>query len=159
SLSTHEGGYTLRVTFEPGTDLDVAQVLVQNRVSLALPALPDLVQRAGVTVRKRSPEPLALVSLTSPDGRYDALYLGNYAATRVEAELARLPGVGDAGLFGHTESQVRVWLDRDRLAAMDVSPADVVTALRQQNVQVAAGAIGQPPVPNGQQLPLTVNGT
>jgi multidrug efflux pump subunit AcrB len=158
SVSTNDGGYTLRVTFAPGTDLDVAQVLVQNRVNLALPALPDVVQKAGVTVRKRAPEPLALVCLTSPGGRYDALYLGNYAASRVEAELARLPGVGDVALFGHTESQLRVWLDPDKLAARDVSAADVVTALREQNVQGAAGAVGQPPVPNGQQLPLTVKG-
>lgn len=157
SLSTNEGSYTLQITFEPGTDLDRAQMLVQNRVSLALPVLPGSVQQGSITVRKKSPEPLVLISLTSPDHRYDVLYLSNYATIHVKNELARLPGVGDIGLFGQCDYQMRVWLDPDKLAMLQLSAMDVVTALSQQNIQVSAGPIGQDPPPKGQKLQLILN--
>lgn len=150
SRSGNDGSYTLHVRFRAGTDLDVAQVLVQNRVSLALPVLPDLVRRQGISVRKSTPEPLVLLSLTSPDNRYDTLYLSNYATVQVASEFATVPGVGDTALFGQRESQMRVALDADKLAALQVTAADVVTALTEQNVQLAGGSAGQ-------QLEVTVN--
>jgi multidrug efflux pump subunit AcrB len=157
SQSANDGSYTLYVTFRAGTDLDMAQVLVQNRVTLAAPILPDIVQRQGVSVRKRSPEPLILVSLISPDGRFDDLYLSNYAAVNLQDELARLPGVGDVVLIGQADRQIRVWLDADKLAALAVTATDVATAISEQNVQVADGPPGQAAVPKGQQFQFTIN--
>ena len=157
SSQSANGSYTLHVTFEAGTDLDMAQVLVQNRVSLAMPAIPSLVQQEGISVRKKAPEPLVLVGLTSPDNRYDALFLSKYATIHVKDELARLPGVGDIALFGQRDNRLRVAIDADKLAALQLSAMDVVAAIGQQNIRVAGGPIGQAPVPKGQQLQFTLN--
>jgi multidrug efflux pump subunit AcrB len=157
SACTNDGAYTLQITFKEGTNLDLTQALVQNRVALALPVLPAVIQNAGIAVRKRSPQPLVLVSLTSPEGRFDSLYLSNYATIRIKDELARVPGVGDVVLFGQRDYQMRVMLDADKLAARNLTPTDVIAALGEQNVQVAAGRIGQPPVPKGQPFQLTIS--
>jgi multidrug efflux pump subunit AcrB len=157
SQSANDGSYTLHVTFKVGTDLDMALVLVQNRVSLAMPVIPALVQQEGISVRKKSPEPLVLVSLTSPDNRHDDRYLSNYATIYIKDELARSPGIGDIVLFGQRDYRMQIVLDADKLAALQLTALDVVTAINQQNVQVAGGQIGQAPVWKGQQLPLTIN--
>ena len=157
SQSTNDGTYRLAVTFKLGMDSDMAQVLVQNRVSLALPVIPALVQNEGITVKKISPNTLMIVNLVSPDSRYDSLFLSNYATIYLRDELGRLPGVADITYFGQRDYSLRAWLDPDKLAALGLSAADVVTAIAQQNVQVAAGQIGQEPVPKGQQFQLTIN--
>jgi multidrug efflux pump len=157
STCTNDGAYTLTVTFKLGTDSDMAQVLVQNRVSLALPVIPALVQNEGINVRKMSPNTLMIVNLISPDGRYDELRLSNYATVNVKDELGRLPGVAGITYLGQRDYSLRAWLDADKMAAMGLSAMDVVTAIAQQNVQVAAGQIGQQPVPRGQQFQLTIN--
>ncbi|RUL89050.1 efflux RND transporter permease subunit [Tautonia sociabilis] len=160
SSSTSDGRYTLNVTFEVGTDLDTAQVLTQNRVSTAEAKLPEEVTRNGVTTKKKSPSITLCVNLVSPDGRYDQLYLSNFAALQVKDELARLPGVGDVTFLGEREYSMRVWLDPDRLSALDLTASDVVAAIREQNVQVAAGRLGQPPSPAdvGFQYSLSARG-
>src|SRR3954466_15763159 len=157
SQSTNDGTYTLTVTFKPGMDSDMAQVLVQNRVSLALPVIPLLVQTEGINVRKMSPNTLMIVNLTSPDKRYDSLFLSNYATIYLKDELGRLPGVAGITYLGQRDYSLRAWLDPDKLAALNLSALDVITAIAQQNLQVAAGQIGQPPVPKGQQFQLTIN--
>src|SRR3954453_6774761 len=157
SQSTNDGAYTLTVTFRLGTDSDMAQVLVQNRVSLALPVIPDLVQNEGINVKKISPNTLMIVNLISPDKRYDDIFLSNYATIYVKDELGRLPGVAGITYFGQRDYSLRAWLDPDKLATLGISAADVVTAISQQNIQVAAGQIGQQPVPKGQQFQLTIN--
>jgi multidrug efflux pump subunit AcrB len=152
SQSSNDGSYTLTVTFQLGTNLDMAQVLVQNRVQQAIPMLPDVVKRTGVTVKKKSPSILLVVNLFSdinPATKkpyYDQLYLSNYATIQVKDVLARIEGVGDVTLLGQQDYSMRVWLDPNRLATRNLTAADVVTALREQNVQVAAGQLGQPPV-------------
>ncbi|MGL4419285.1 MAG: efflux RND transporter permease subunit, partial [Gemmataceae bacterium] len=156
SQCTSEGSYTLTVTFEIGTDLNLAQVLVQNRVNLALPNLPDVVRATGVTTRKRSPEILMTVSLNCPDGRYDQLYLSNYATTRLKDELSRIPGISDVTIFGQRDYAMRIWVDPEKLAARNLTAVDVVTALREQNTQVAAGQLGQPPDLEGMPLQFTL---
>ncbi|MBI1347169.1 multidrug efflux RND transporter permease subunit [bacterium] len=160
SQSTSDGSYTLTVTFKPGVDLDLAQVLVQNRVSLALPQLPDVVRATGVTTKKRSPDILLVASLNSPDGRYDQLYLSNYALLHVRDELSRLPGISEVLLFGQRDYAMRVWIDPDRLAVRSLSVTDVITALREQNLQVAAGHLAQSPTYEApdRQLPISVVG-
>jgi len=145
SQCSNDGTYQLTVTFKVGSDLNMAQVLVQNRVALALPTLPDVVKQIGVTTMKRSPDLMLIVNLFSPSGRYDQLYLSNYALTRVRDELARLDGVGDAMVFGQREYSMRVWLNPDQLASRRMTVGDVARALREQNVQVAAGQLGQQP--------------
>src|SRR5205823_6669294 len=157
SQSTNDGAYTLTVTFKLGMDSNMAQVLVQNRVSLALPVIPPLVQTEGINVRKMSPNTLMIVNLISPDNRYDSLFLSNYATIYVKDELGRLPGVAGLTYLGQRDYSLRAWLDPDRLAALNLAPLDVVTAIAQQNLQVAAGQIGQPPAPRGQQFQLTIN--
>jgi multidrug efflux pump len=157
SQCTNDGGYNLTVTFEVGTNLDMAQVLVQNRVNLALPSLPNEVKQTGVSVKKKSPSILLVVNLTSPTGRYDQLYLSNYATIRLRDELAQVKGVGDVTYLGQLDYSMRAWLDPDRMAARDLSASDVVTALREQNVQVAAGSLGRPPVPQGQAFQYTLS--
>jgi multidrug efflux pump len=157
SQSTNDGAYKLTVTFKLGTDSDMAQVLVQNRVSLALPVIPQLVQNEGISVRKMSPSTLMIVNLISPDGRYDNTFLSNYATIYIKDELGRLPGVAGMTYLGERDYSLRVWLDPERLAALGLSAADVIAAINQQNVQVVAGQIGQPPVPAGQQFQLTIN--
>src|SRR5262245_8051644 len=144
SQCTNDGNYSLGVTFKPGVNLNFAQVLVQNRVNLALPSLPDVVKQTGVTTRKRSPDILLIVSLYSPDGSRDNLYLSNYATIQVKDELARVEGVGDVFLFGQQDYSMRIWLDPGRMASCGLTAGDVVAALREQNVQVATGALGQP---------------
>jgi len=156
SQCTNDGAYNLTVTFKLGTDLDMAQVLVQNRVSMALPTLPDVVKQTGVTTKKKSPNIMLVVNLFSPDGRYDQLYLSNYATIQVKDELARLEGVGDVTFLGQQDYSMRVWLDPEKLASRNLTSGDVVGALREQNVQVAAGQIGQPPAPRGQDFQYTM---
>jgi multidrug efflux pump subunit AcrB len=156
SVSADDGSYALHITFADGTDLDLAQALVQKRVSLALAVIPDLVQGRGVTVRQMSPQPLLLVSLTSPDGRFDQIHLSNYAMIQIKDELGRLSGVADVVLFGRRDTDVRIALDADKLAAHELTAVDVVRAISEQNVQVA-GLIGQSPAPKGQQLQLSIN--
>ena len=157
SQATSDGALTLTLTFAVGTDLDNAQVQVQNRVAQALPRLPQDVQRIGVTTEKASPDFLLVAHLVSPDERYDMLYLSNYALLRVKDELARLPGVGSVQIFGAGEYSMRVWLDPNRLAALQLTASDVVRAIREQNIQVAAGVLGAPPAPSGATFQLTIN--
>src|ERR1700756_5485962 len=150
SQSTGDGKLTITVTFRIGTDLNVAQMLTQNRVQDALPRLPDDVQRLGVQVRKATPNILLAVHLYSPDASRDTLYLSNYATLHVKDALARLPGVGDVQLFGAREYAMRIWLDPDKVAAHNLNASEVLTALRAQNIQVSAGVLNQPPVASKQ---------
>ncbi|MGE0756436.1 MAG: efflux RND transporter permease subunit [Pirellulaceae bacterium] len=156
SQSTNDGGYSLTVTFDVGTNLDMAQVLVQNRVNLALPSLPAEVKQTGVSVRKKSPAILLVVNLISPDGSLDQLYLSNYATIRLRDELAQIKGVGDISFLGQLDYSMRVWLDPEKMATRNLVASDVVNALREQNVQVAAGALGRPPMPKGQAFQYTL---
>ncbi|AXB79565.1 efflux RND transporter permease subunit [Novosphingobium sp. P6W] len=149
SQSTGDGKVTITVTFKIGTDLDAAQVLVQNRVAVATPRLPEEVQRLGVITRKSSPDFLMVVNLQSPDGTYDRDYLSNYALTQVKDRLARVEGVGDVQLFGARDYGMRIWIDPGRAAEMDLTAGEIVAALRAQNVQVSAGSIGAPPFDKG----------
>jgi multidrug efflux pump len=156
SQSTSDGVMQLTITFKPGTNLDKAQVLVQNRVTLAEPRLPEEVRRQGISVRKRSPDLSLVINLISPDRRYDNVYLTNYALLQIKDTLARQPGVGDIFLFGAREYSMRVWLNPERIAALNMTASDVVRAIREQNVQVAAGVIGQPPTPGPTDFQFTV---
>src|SRR6476659_2558361 len=156
SQCTNDGKYTLTVTFKVGVDLNMAQVLVQNRESLAEPILPDLVKRRGVSVKKKSPSILMIINVFSPDGTKDNLYLSNYATIQLRDELARLDGVGDITYIGQRDYSMRLWLDPEKMAAKNLSPADVIRAIEQQNAQVAAGQIGQPPAPPGQAFQFTM---
>jgi len=157
SQCTSDGGVSITITFKLGTDLDTAQVLVQNRVAIAEPRLPTEVRQIGVTTRKSSPDLLLVIHMVSPSGRYDQLYISNYALLQVRDALARVDGVGDVTLFGARDYSMRVWLDPDRIAELGMTAGDVVAALREQNVQVAAGVIGQPPAPRGTAYQLTVS--
>ncbi len=144
SQSNNDGSYSLTVTFKPGVNLNFAQVLVQNRVNLALPLLPDVVKQAGVTTRKRNPDILQVIGIYSPNGRYGQLYLSNYASIKVADELRRVDGVSDVNIFGQQDYSMRIWVDPERLASLNLTAADVAHAVREQNKQVAAGHIGQP---------------
>src|SRR5271154_7608009 len=146
SQSTGDGKLTITVTFRIGTDLNVAQMLTQNRVQDALPRLPEDVQRLGVQVRKATPTILLAVHLYSPDASRDLLYLSNYATLHIKDALARLPGVGDVQLFGARDYAMRIWLDPDKTAAYQLTAAEVLAALQAQNLQVSAGVLNQPPV-------------
>src|SRR3954447_8075400 len=163
SQSNSDGSYTLDVTFALGTDVNMAQVLVQNRVAIATPALPDVVKAIGVTVKKQSPDILLAVSLYSEDnpetGRpyRDQLYMSNYATIELKDALARVEGVGDVIIFGQQDYSMRVWLDPDKLQARNLTAGDVIRVLREQNVPVAAGQIGHPPVPKGQDFQYTLS--
>ncbi len=157
SQSTTDGALAITVTFELGTDLDSAQVLVQNRVAIAEPRLPEEVQRIGITVSKSSPDLLLVVQMFSPNGTFDNLYVSNYAIGQVRENLRRIEGVGDVRLFGAREYSMRVWLDPEKLSSMSMIPDDVVAALREQNVQVAAGVIGQNPAPDGTGFQYSIN--
>ncbi len=148
STSSSDGSYSLTVTFEIGTDLDAAQVLVQNRVAIAEPMLPEEVRRQGITTKKQSTNIILVISLTSPDNRYDSLFLANYATLRLRDELSRVKGVGEVTVFGTGNYSMRVWLDPEKLKARGLTTQDVMAAIAEQNVQVAAGQIGQPPQPN-----------
>jgi hydrophobe/amphiphile efflux-1 (HAE1) family protein len=157
STCTNDGAYTLVVTFKLGTNPDMAQVLVQNRVQLALPVIPAVVQRQGINVKKQSPNTLMIVNLVSPDGRYPDTYLSNYATIQIRDELSRLPGVAGVGYLGQRDYSMRAWLDPNKMAARGLTAGDVVAAISEQNLQVAAGQTGQPPSPRGQQFQLTIN--
>lgn len=157
SQATSDGALTLTVTFALGTDLNTAQVDVQNRVAQALPKLPEEVQRLGVTTQKSSPDLTMVVHLTSPDQRYDMLYLSNYARLHVKDVLGRLDGVGDVQIFGAGEYSMRVWLDPQKLAQRSLTTGDVISAIREQNVQVAAGALNAPPGPGNAAFQLNIN--
>jgi multidrug efflux pump len=150
SQCTNDGTYTLTVTFKPGTDLNISQVLVQNRESLAEPRLPDLVKRRGISVKKKSPNVLMIVNLVATDEDRKDLELSNYATIQIRDELSRLPGVGDITYLGQRDYSMRLWLDPQKLAAYNLNPQDVIGAVQAQNIQVAAGQIGQPPTPRGQ---------
>ncbi|MGV1794401.1 efflux RND transporter permease subunit [Rhizobium sp. A37_96] len=145
SYSSADGAMSLTITFKLGTDLDKAQVLVQNRVAIALPRLPDEVQRLGVTTQKSSPDLMMVIHILSPSGRYDQLYTSNYARNRIRDTLVRLQGVGDVQIFGERQYAMRIWLDPEKLASYNMTASDVVGALRDQNVQVSGGSIGGPP--------------
>jgi HAE1 family hydrophobic/amphiphilic exporter-1 len=157
SYSGSDGSYSLTVTFKIGTDLNFAQVLVQNRVSSALAQLPQTVQNQGVTVQKKSTSILLFVTLTSPDARYDSLYLSNYATINLKDELARLPGVGNVTVFGAGQYSMRIWLDPSKLQVRGLVPQDVIQSIQQQSQQVAAGQVGSPPTPPGQAFQYTLN--
>ena len=157
SYSAADGTYSLTVTFKIGTDLNFAQVLVQNRVSSALSSLPQSVQTQGVTVQKRSTAILLFVTLTSPNATYDSLFLSNYATINIRDELSRLLGVGNVTVFGAGQYSMRVWLDPNRLQALALMPQDVIQAIQQQSQQVTAGQIGMPPTPHGQAFQYTLN--
>ena len=157
SQATSDGAMTLTITFALGTDIDKAQVLVQNRVAQALPQLPQEVQRLGVTTQKSSPDLTMVVHLLSPDGRYDDLYVANYGRLRVKDELARIEGVGDVQVFGAGAYSMRVWLDPEKVAARGLSASEVIAAIREQNQQVAAGQLGAPPSPNAAEFQLNIN--
>src|SRR5258706_15247654 len=145
SQSTGDGVMALTVTFKLGTDIDKAQVQVQNRVSQALPKLPEEVRRLGVTTTKQSPDLTMVVHLFSPSGRYDEVYLRNYATLQVKDVLARIPGAGDVEIFGSGDYAIRVWLNPDKVAAHNLPASDIVSAIRGQTVQAPAGAIGHEP--------------
>ena len=149
SQCNNDGSLQLTVTFALGTNLDIAQVQVQNRVALAEPQLPEEVRRQGVTVRKSSPDITLVVQLFSPDDKYDRLYLSNFATLNVRDQLARVPGVGDIRVFGARDYSMRLWLDPQKLSAHAITAGDVVDAVREQNVQVAAGVVGAQPLPPG----------
>jgi hydrophobe/amphiphile efflux-1 (HAE1) family protein len=157
SQCTNDGKYRLLITFQPGTDLDVAQVVTQVRVSLALPVLPNLVQREGVSVLKKSPAQMMLVNLTSNRDQFDDLFLSNYATIQIRDELLRLDGVGDVTYLGQRNYSMRAWIDPQKLATVGLTATEVIESLQEQNVQVAAGNIGQQPVPAGQNFQLTLN--
>jgi multidrug efflux pump len=157
SQATPDGVMTLTVTFALGTDVDKAQVQVQNRVAQALPKLPEEVRNLGVTTTKQSPDLTMVVHLFSPSGRYDEVYLRNYATLQVKDVLARIPGAGSVQVFGSGDYAMRIWLQPDKIAARNLTASDVVAAIREQNVQVAAGAIGQQPVSKPVNFELQVN--
>ncbi len=163
SQSSNDGSYTLDVTFDLGTDINMAQVLVQNRVAIAEPTLPDVVRTIGVVTKKRSPDILLGISLYSEDnpetGRpyYDALYMSNYATINLKDAISRVEGVGDVLILGQQDYSMRIWLDPDKLQSRSLTVGDVIKVLREQNVQVAAGQIGQPPVPKGQDFQYTLS--
>jgi len=157
STSAGDGSYTLTVTFEVGTDLDMAQVMVQNRVALATPNLPEEVNRQGVNTKKKSANIILFVSLISPDGTFDELYLSNYATLNIRDQISRIKGVGDVMIFPPSDYSMRIWLNPEQLKSRGITTQDVLNEMREQNVQVAAGQIGQPPVPEGINFQYTIN--
>ena len=157
SVAGSDGVLQMTVTFKPGVDADDAAVRVQNRVSQALARLPEDVRRQGVTTQKQSPVFLMVVHLVSTDGKYDSLYLRNYARLHVKDEMAKIPGVGDAQAFGGGDYAMRLWLDPDKVASRGLTASDVLRAVREQNVQVSAGQLGAEPMPNGSDFLLPIN--
>lgn len=157
SLASADGRLSLTVTFKIGTDVDLAQQLVQNRVQQALPRLPDLTRQIGVTVAKSSPSITMVVHLISPNQRYDDLYLSNYATINIKDQLAKIQGVGQVEIFGSGDYAMRIWLNPEKIAALDLTPEEVTQAIRAQNTQVAAGVIGGPPYKEEIMLQLPVN--
>ncbi len=163
SASTNDGSYSLDVTFKNGFDLNLAQVLVQNRVNLAVPLLPDVIKQTGVTTKKRSPDILLVVAVNSPilpgesKPRYDQLYLSNYTYMKIRDVISRLPGISDVFMLGQRDYSMRIWVDPDQLASRNMTASDVARAIREQNMQVATGQIGQPPVKEGQPMQVTLS--
>jgi len=157
STSANDGSYNLTVSFEVGSDLDLAQILVQNRVSLAESNLPEEVTRQGVSTKKKSSNIILIAALTSENPRHDEIFLSNYATLNIRDTLSRIPGVGEVFIFPPSDYSMRIWLDPTALEARGLTTNEVVSAIREQNVQVAAGQIGQPPVPSGQSFQYTVN--
>ncbi len=157
SQSTSDGRMTLTVTFKLGTNLDIAQVLVQNRVAIATPQLPDEVRQLGITVQKQSPDLMMVVHLLSPDGTYDQSYISNYAFLQIRDVLSRLDGIGDVEVFGAREYSMRLWLDPPKMYARGLTVDDIITAIQQQNVQVSAGRLGAEPAPPGTELTVSIN--
>ena len=152
----NDGSYTLTVTFDLDVDLNTALVMVQNRVTLALPQLPIDVQTQGITIKKKTPDILLVVNFFSPDGRYDDIYLSNYAYVNVRDELFRVEGVSDINILGERDYSIRAWLDPQKLAACNMTSLEVAAAIRSQNVEAPAGQLGQPPIAVGQpyEIPL-----
>src|SRR6202023_2489191 len=157
SQAASDGTLTLTVTFKLGTDPNLAQQLVQNRVNQALPRLPEVTQRIGVTTTKSSPDLTMVVHLTAPSGRYDMLYLRNYALLNVKDQLAKIQGVGNVGLFGSGDYAMRIWLNPQKVAERGGTADEVIGAIRRQNVQAAAGVIGGPPYNQGVEIQLPIN--
>ena len=157
SVSAGDGSYTLTVTFEVGTDLDMAQVMVQNRVALATPNLPEEVNRQGVNTKKKSANIILFISLISPDGTFDELYLSNYATLNIRDQISRIKGVGDVSIFPPSDYSMRIWLNPEQMKSRGITTQDILTEMREQNMQVAAGQIGQPPVPAGTNFQYTIN--
>src|SRR5262245_23255488 len=157
SQSGNDGSYNLTVTFYQGIDINMAQVLVQNRVNLAVPQLPEVIRQTGVITRKRSPDILMGMALNSPNGRYNQLYLSNFALMQIKDELARVQGVGDVFLFGQRDYSMRIWVDPAKLASRRMTAGDVVKAIREQNAQVAAGYVGQQPSRGDQDFQITLS--
>jgi len=157
SQATPDGVMNLTITFKLGTDIDKAQVQVQNRVSQALPKLPEEVRNLGVTTTKQSPDLTMVVHLFSPNGQYDEVYLRNYATLQVKDVLARIPGAGSVQVFGSGDYAMRVWLEPDKIAERNLTASDIVAAIREQNVQIAAGAIGKQPVGSPVDFELQIN--
>src|SRR3990172_9330945 len=156
SQSTGDGRVSINIVFKPGTNIDTARVLVQNRVAIAEPRLPEDVRRLGLTVRKASPDLMLVVHMTSPDGTRDQQYVSNFATLFVKDRLALIDGVGDVRIFGARDYSMRVWLDPAKVAARNLTAGEVVTALRAANLQVAAGSINQPPAASPGAFTLTV---
>jgi hydrophobic/amphiphilic exporter-1 (mainly G- bacteria), HAE1 family len=157
STSASDGTYNLTVTFQIGTDLNFAQVLVQNRVATAMAQLPTAVQAQGVTVQQKSPSILQIIALTSPDSKHDSLFLSNYATINLLNEIARIPGVGNVNVFGVGQYAMRIWLDPQKLYSYGLTPSDVINVVQQQSQQVAGGQVGAPPAPAGQAFQYTVS--
>ena len=157
SVSADDGSYTLTVTFEVGVDMDMATVLVQNRVAIANPKLPEDVRRQGVTTKKQSTQIVQMITLTSENPLHDDLFLSNYATINVKDELSRINGVGSVTIFGAADYSMRIWLDPNKLKARNLTTEDVLNAISQQNVQVAAGRIGEEPAPVGTAFQLVIN--
>jgi multidrug efflux pump len=157
SQCANDGSYSLTITFKHGVDLNLCQVLVQNRVSLATPLLPEVIRQTGVTTRKRSPDVLLAIAVNSPNGRYDQVYLSNFTATHLKEEIARLPGVSEVFVPGQRDYSMRIWVDPDQMASRDLTAGDVVRAIREQNMALATGQIGQEPAPAGQQVQIPLS--
>jgi len=155
SQCTNDGSYTLTITFKLGVDLNLAQVMVQNRVALALPLMPAVIKQTGVTTKKKAPDILMAVGIYAPDSRYDQLYLSNYATIQIQPELARLPGISDVTMLGQRDYSMRIWVDPDKMSVRNVTAGDVVAAIREQNLQVATGQVGQQPMERGQRTQVT----
>src|SRR5208283_2674568 len=160
SQSGNDGTYTLTVTFDIGTDLNTALVMVQNRVMLAMPLLPTQVQNQGITIRKRTPDILMIISMYSPNRRYDDVYLSNYALIHIRDEVLRVDGVSDANIFGERDYSIRAWLDPQKMAALGVNAGDAAAAIASQNIDVPAGQLGAPPAAANQpwEIPLDALG-
>src|SRR5262245_15381738 len=157
SQCANDGTYNLTVTFHPGVNLNMAQVMVQNRVNLAVPQLPEVIRQTGVTTIKRSPDILLGLAINSPNGRYPQLYLSNFALMQIKDQLARVPGVGDVFLFGQRDYSMRVWLDPHKLSARGLTASDVLKVIREQNNQVATGSVGQEPMSGRQEYQITLS--